>query len=156
MRNGSAVVVTYNSAGALESCLKSILRNSDWETVVVDNASADDAGRVVAQFPRARFLRNETNRGFGAAANQGAKTASGDVIVVLNPDVIAEAESLQKLAAALAQEGVGAAGGALVDALGRTQRGFQFRRFPTLGAMLAEVLLLNRIWAGNRWNRRYR
>ena len=30
------------------------------------------------------------------------------------------------------------------------------RRFPSLGSMLAEVLLLNRLWPGNPWNVRYR
>ena len=156
MRNGSAVIVTYNSAGALRSCLASILNNPDWEIIVVDNASSDDPAQVVAEFPLVRFLRNGTNRGFAAAANLGAKLASGDVIVLLNPDVIAEAGALDRLAAAVATEGGGAAGGALVDTGGRPQRGFQFRRFPTLGAMLAEVLLVNRIWPGNPWNRRYR
>ncbi|HZU42212.1 MAG TPA: glycosyltransferase family 2 protein [Terriglobales bacterium] len=156
MRNGSAVIVTYNSAGALRSCLASILNNPAWEVIVVDNASSDNPAQVVAEFPQVRFFRNDTNRGFAAAANQGAKLSSGNLIVLLNPDTVAEAGALNSLAAALAQEGVVAAGGALLDSSGRRQRGFQFRRFPTLAAMLAEVLLLNRIWPGNPWNRRYR
>ena len=156
MRNGSAVVVAYNSAGALRSCLASILKNSEWQAVVVDNASSDNPGRVIAEFSDVRFLRNDTNLGFAAAANQGAKVSSGEVILLLNPDVVAEPDAVGRLAATVAEEGIGAAGGALLDSSGQSQRGFQFRRFPTLAAMLAEVLLLNRAWPGNPWNRRYR
>jgi N-acetylglucosaminyl-diphospho-decaprenol L-rhamnosyltransferase len=39
---------------------------------------------------------------------------------------------------------------------GSPQRGFSIRRFPSLSSTLAEVLLLNRVWPLNPWNRRYR
>jgi len=156
MRNGSAIVITYNSARAISACIESLLSQAGWEIIVVDNASSDDTASLVSQYSRVRLVRNTVNRGFAAAANQGEKVASGDVIVLLNPDTVAHPGALEKLAAALDDTKVAAAGGALIDEHGRPQRGFQFRRFPTLGTMLAEVLLLNRVWPGNPWNRRYR
>ncbi len=156
MRNGSAIVITYNSASAISACIESLLSQPGWEIIVVDNASSDDTASLVSQYSRVRLVRNTVNRGFAAAANQGEKVASGDVIVLLNPDTVAHPGALEKLAAALDDTKVAAAGGAFIDEHGRPQRGFQFRRFPTLGAMLAEVLLLNRVWPGNPWNRRYR
>src|SRR5581483_5758690 len=156
MRNGSAIVITYNSARAISACIESLLSQAGWEIIVVDNASSDDTASLVSQYSRVRLVRNTVNRGFAAAANQGEKVASGDVIVLLNPDTVAHPGALEKLAAALDDTKVAAAGGALIDEHGRPQRGFQFRRFPTLETMLAEVLLLNRVWPGNPWNRRYR
>src|SRR5581483_7722837 len=156
MRNGSAIVITYNSARAISACIESLLSQAGWEIIVVDNASSDDTASLVSQYSRVRLVRNTVNRGFAAAANQGEKVASGDVIVLLNSDTVAHPGALEKLAAALDDTKVAAAGGALIDEHGRPQRGFQFRRFPTLGTMLAEVLLLNRVWPGNPWNRRYR
>src|SRR5579884_1481913 len=156
MASISALIVTYNSGTHVGSCIQALAADAPHEVVLVDNASHDDTAARARENGNIRIITNAQNLGFAAAANMGAKLASGEVIVLLNPDVVAEAGALDRLAKALAGEGVGAAGGALLDAGGRPQRGFQFRRFPTLGAMLAEVLLVNRIWPGNSWNRRYR
>ena len=156
MSSISAVIVTYNSASDVGTCIQALAANTPHEIVVVDNASSDDTVARARQNAAIRLVANAQNLGFAAAANQGAELASSEVIVVLNPDVSAAPGALDRLAAAVAQEGVGAAGGVLLGSSGRPQRGFQFRRFPTRGAMLAEVLLLNRVWPGNPWNRRYR
>lgn len=156
MSSISALIVTYNSASHVGSCIQAIATNTPHEIVLVDNASRDDTVARARQNRNIRIVTNAENLGFAAAANQGAKVSSGEVILLLNPDVVAEPDAVGRLAAAVAEEGIGAAGGALLDSSGQSQRGFQFRRFPTLAAMLAEVLLLNRAWPGNPWNRRYR
>jgi len=63
---------------------------------------------------------------------------------------------LAALAAALESDGVGAAGGILLRESGEADRGFTVRRFPTPLFMAAEILLLNRVWPSNPWNRAYR
>src|SRR5690242_8102323 len=157
MRNGSAIVVAYNSAAHIRMCLQGILMNAGWEVLVIDNASTDRTAQVLADFSvDIKVVHNQQNRGFAAAANQGHDLASSDILLLLNPDSVAEEGALERFAAAFADPAVGAAGGALLDQDGHSQKGFQFRRFPTLGAMLCEVLLLNRLWPGNPWNRRYR
>ena len=157
MRNGSAIEVAYNSASHIRTCLQGILRNPGWQVLIVDNASSDTTAQVVADFSAAiKVVHNQQNRGFAAAANQGHDLASSEILLLLNPDAVAEEGALERFATAFADPAVGAAGGALLDGDGDTQRGFQYRRFPTLGAMLCEVLLVNRLWPGNPWNRRYR
>lgn len=85
----SIVVVTYGSAAALEALLPAVrdeLAAGD-ELIVVDNASADgSADRAAAA--GATVVRNTTNAGFAAACNQGARVATGDLLVFLNPDAI--------------------------------------------------------------------
>jgi GT2 family glycosyltransferase len=62
------------------------------ELIVVDNASADDTVAVVQRVaPRATVWRNPANEGFAAAANRGAREATGDLLVFLNPDATAAA-----------------------------------------------------------------
>lgn len=154
---GSAIIVTYNSAGQIGPCLEALRTEVGWQRIVVDNASPDDTiDRVQQTDSAACVIKNPENIGFAAAANQGARLASGNILLFLNPDAIAQPGALDALANALKQEGVGAVGGALSHSCGEVDRGFCVRRFPTLPSMAAEVLLLNRIWHSNPLNRSYR
>jgi N-acetylglucosaminyl-diphospho-decaprenol L-rhamnosyltransferase len=142
--------------------------------VVVDNGgsgiSADD---VDALFAGARLIANETNRGFAAAANQGAAAAEGDAILFLNPDTRAEDEPFTPIARAFdADPSVAAIAPRLLDASGpeapkpgairlappgaEDQATFQLRRLPTLAADARELLLLDHAWPNNAWRRRAR
>jgi len=154
---GSAIVVTYNSAGQIGRCLEALRKEARWQRIVVDNASQDDTiERAEKADPAARVVKNRENMGFAAAANQGARLASGNILVFLNPDTIAKPGALDELAKALEEEKVGAAGGRLLRENGEVDRGFCLRRFPTLSSMAAEILLLNRLWPSNPLNRNYR
>ncbi len=151
------MIVTHNSAGCIAQCLQALAPFAEWKVVVVDNDSQDGSVGVVRSLPLAvDLLINSHNVGFAAAVNQAVKAAEGSTLVILNPDTVASAGSLDQLAKVLSKDDVGAAGGLLVDEEGMPQRGFMVRRFPSLGSMLAEVLLLNRLWPGNPWNVRYR
>ena len=151
----SVLIVTHGSGQYIARCVQSLGAYAA-EVILVDNASQDQTVDLARQAGSIAVFTNEQNVGFAAAANQAAKLATGEFLLLLNPDTVVKSNAVDTLTATLRQDGVGAAGGALVDEGGRPQRGFQFRRFPTLGAMLAEVLLLNRAWPGNPWNRRYR
>ncbi len=154
----SAIIVTHNSAASILFCLEA-LAHQDCEIIVVDNDSVDDTvGRVedFAQQRATRLIVNRSNFGFGAAANIGADHATGEVFLLLNPDAVAEPGAVAALVGCLASTAAGAAGGALLGSDGQPQRGFAFRRLPTLTALLCEVLLINHIWPRNPVNRRYR
>ena len=126
------------------------------EVIVVDNSSHDDSTEA-ARRAGAQLIANATNRGFAAAANQGAQAASGNSILLLNPDTEL-VEGLDRLVATLDQNpGAGAVAGVLVDAItGHPQRGFSVRRFPRFSTFAFEVLGINRLWPGNPVNARYR
>jgi len=154
----SVIVVTYNSAEAISACLEALARE-DCEIVVVDNASQDATVQHVEEFVawhELRLLANDSNLGFAAAANRGAREASGDVLLVLNPDAIAEPGAVNALLQCMESAHAGAAGGALFETDGKPARGFAFRRLPTLATLLCETILLNQLWPGNPVNRRYR
>lgn len=87
----SVVIVNFNSACLLSSCLDAVFREitDGMEVIVVDNASGDgSAGIVRERYPKAILVRNTTNRGFAGGANDGFAVASGDLLVLLNTDVI--------------------------------------------------------------------
>ena len=154
----SAIIVTYNSAESITQCLEA-LAGEDCEIVVVDNASQDDTIARIQAFQTddpVELLRISRNLGFAAGVNHGIRAASGDVFLVLNPDAIAEPGAVSALLDCMTAQSAAAAGGALLEASGELQRGFAFRRLPTLGSLLCEALLVNQLWPSNPINRRYR
>ena len=152
MNQTGVVVVTYNSADVIGRCLDSSL---GFPTVVVDNASGDGTLDVVRQRPSVRLISNVTNRGFAAAVNQGVAALETELLLLLNPDaeLITPIDPMEE---ACKREGVGAAGGRLLDEDGQLQSGFTLRRFPTPAALIFEVLGVNRMLPWNPVNRRYR
>jgi N-acetylglucosaminyl-diphospho-decaprenol L-rhamnosyltransferase len=94
------VVVSWNSSDELPALLDSIGRYlADAQLVVVDNGSTDGSAELVQESRGdAKLIRLDENRGFGAAANVGVAAASGQVIVLLNPDVRLVDGSLRDLA----------------------------------------------------------
>jgi GT2 family glycosyltransferase len=107
-RTISLVVVTYQSARLARALLDGIAGSSA-EVLVVDSASPDDAAdldALAAAHPEAKLIRLARNVGYGAAANEGARHASGDVIVVANADIVIDAGALDALAARVGRDGV--------------------------------------------------
>ncbi len=101
----SAVVVSYRSAAFLPACLAGLREAApgrSLETILVDNASPDGAPELVKRIaPRVRLVENPVNRGFAAAANQGAREAGGRFLLFLNPDARPAAGALEVLLQAL-------------------------------------------------------
>jgi len=86
----SAVIVAYNSRAWLAECLPSLAAQTypRLEVIVVDNASTDGvADWLAANFPAARYLRLDPAASLAAAINHGAQAATGQALLVLNPDI---------------------------------------------------------------------
>lgn len=97
----SIVIVTWNCRERVVDCLRSIAANAPrrpYEVVVVDNGSSDgtvDAVRAVD--PDTIVIENASNRGLPAANNQGMLAASGDYLVISNPDVLYGPRAIDEL-----------------------------------------------------------
>lgn len=120
----SIVVVTHGAWSWAERALTAAAAHTDvpHEIIVVDNASPDDTvSRIRERFPNVRLLANETNAGFGAANNQAAGIARGEVLALLNSDAVVPAGWIEPLLAPLRRPGVGAVVPALVNEDGTMQ-----------------------------------
>ena len=85
----SVLVVTCNSREELARTLPALLPELEAgdELIVVDNASSDGTPEAVAALaPADRLLRMDRNTGFAAGCNAAAAEASGELLVILNPD----------------------------------------------------------------------
>ena len=139
----SVIIVNWNAGHALDACLASLATGgvSEAEVIVVDNASSDGSGHAVgARHPRVRLIETGANLGFAAGANRGAETASGDVLVFLNPDARVVPGALATLLGALADTpGAGIAGGGLRGEGGEWQPAAA--RFGPLAHLLLDTTL---------------
>jgi N-acetylglucosaminyl-diphospho-decaprenol L-rhamnosyltransferase len=86
----SVIVVTYDSAACIRDCLTSVRAFlPEAEILVVDNASHDETTKLAAAAaPDARLIDSGENLGFGRACNFGAEAATGEHLLLLNPDVV--------------------------------------------------------------------
>ncbi len=97
----SIIIVNFNTKELLAACLASIVRavhpKNGLEVIVVDNASKDGSGEMVArQFKEVTLIKNNKNLGFARANNQGAKKATGKHLLFLNSDTVIKRYSLVK------------------------------------------------------------
>ena len=96
------VIVDYKTGQLVQECLESIEAHLPHfvalgRVVVVDNASSDAIAKHAAGLDLPlQVIRNEQNRGFAAACNQGAASSTADYLLFLNPDTQVVADSLDK------------------------------------------------------------
>ncbi|MCB1018555.1 MAG: glycosyltransferase, partial [Acidobacteria bacterium] len=99
----SVIVINWNRRELLEACLRSLQAQlfQDFEVIVVDNGSHDgslDTLDAVEARGELRCIKNDTNRGFCAANNQGIAAARGAWVALLNNDAEADPGWLAALA----------------------------------------------------------
>jgi len=88
MLDVSVIIVNWNTTHLLPSCIEATRRASpglEVEFLVVDNASREPPQERVLGSD-VRVLRNQRNLGYSVATNQGASLASGNFLLLLNPD----------------------------------------------------------------------
>lgn len=85
----SVVISTYNRAHLVSRAIKSVLSQeySNLEIIVVDDASSDNTAEVIHEnFPKIRYIRQESNQGPGPARDRGIREASNQWVVILDDD----------------------------------------------------------------------
>jgi GT2 family glycosyltransferase len=86
----TVIIVSWNCRDRLDACLRSVFEAADEisrEVIVVDNGSQDGTPEYLrAGWPAVRVIPLPRNHGFGVANNVGFAAATGDYILVLNPD----------------------------------------------------------------------
>ncbi len=96
MSSLSAVIVNWNTRDMLHDCLSSLHQGNINEIIVVDNDSSDGSPEMVeGSFPDVILVRNPKNYGYAKAANIGFSKCSGEIILLLNSDIIMQPGSLK-------------------------------------------------------------
>lgn len=139
------IVVCADSGAGVHECVRRALVTAEvTQLLLIDNASSDGVPqavvRALADEPRLTTLFNPANLGFGPAVNQGARQATGELLLVLNPDCLLEGDTVARLVHTLqAEPRAGLVGAVVCDADGRPDVASR-RRDPLLARSVATLL----------------
>jgi len=127
----SIIIVNYKSKIKLLNCLESI-RQSDlgglnYEIIVVDNNSGDDLSDLTG----VKVIVSPNNLGMGGGNNLGIKNSGGEYILISNPDIVYDKDSIKKLYEFFkADRSIGLIGPKLINPDGSLQ--YSCARFPQI------------------------
>jgi GT2 family glycosyltransferase len=113
----TVVIPTFNAVGLLSEALSALeAQTVPHDVVVVDNGSTDGTANVLAQrFPDVSVVRLDENTGFGRAVNRGVAEAAGEIVVLINNDVVCIPDFLERLLEPLDDARVSSVAGVLLQ-----------------------------------------
>ncbi len=152
----SILIVNFNSSALLRRCLDALARSTIAERlqiIVVDNASADfDVDAFREGYRGTTLLPQTTNLTYTGGNNVAFEQATGDLVLLLNPDTEVDPGALENaLGHFQTDPSLVGLGAYLVGPDGQLQR--YYRRLPTVRDLPS--LLFERFFGRTRRGRRY-
>jgi glycosyltransferase involved in cell wall biosynthesis len=96
----TVIIPNYNNAAVIRRAIDSVLAQSfsDFELLVVDDASTDESLAVIRTYddPRLRLLVNEENVGVAGVWNRAVREARGEWVALLDSDDSWQPEKLSR------------------------------------------------------------
>ena len=93
--NVSVIIPNFNGEKIMEKNLPFILKakenveNRIVEIIVIDDGSNDKSVKLItSRFPEVKLIKHKINRGFPASINTGVRIAKGNLVLLINTDVI--------------------------------------------------------------------
>ena len=100
----SVIIPNFNGRDLLKKNLPLVLaaknssKNQIVEVIVVDDGSNDDSAIMLkAEFPEVKLIKHTINRGFSAAVNTGVRGSRGELVCLINTDVLPENNFLESV-----------------------------------------------------------
>lgn len=140
----TGVVVHWRNEELLAELAAAWPRDPRFELLVVDNGSS-------APLPAGiRVVRPGRNLGFAGGANAGAAEAQGEILLILNPDVVPEPGALDRLVEGFdAHPEAAGLAPRLTGPAGEPQSAWQLRRLPSPWTCVLHALPLPELSGSN-------
>ena len=143
----SIIIVNWNTRSLIPRCVKAVQAHTSfpYEIILVDNGSIDGSPAVMKQLEgdNIRAILFPENRGFAAGCNSGIEKASGDVVCLLNTDVIVTRDWLKKMLACMETTGAGMVGPCTDHAKGKQRYKLWLGMIPPYRRRTEEVSYLS-------------
>ena len=95
-QNLTIVIVTLKSENIIDECIKSIDQNIP--IIVVENSNNSEfKDKLESKYKNLKCVLSKSNLGMGTGNNIGIKETKTDYVLILNPDVILEKNTLEEL-----------------------------------------------------------
>ena len=85
------IVVCFKSEELIRSNLKELKK---FKTIIVDNSNSKETYNLVKDVPSIEYIKTIKNIGYGRANNLGVKNAKTPYIMIINPDVVIDSDSI--------------------------------------------------------------
>jgi O-antigen biosynthesis protein len=147
----SIIIVNYNVRDLVDNCIASIYKANDEryniEIFFVDNNSIDGSVELISEkYPEVKVITNDENIGFSKANNLALIKATGEYILILNPDTVLEESTFDKLIEFCRRdEKTGAVTSKLILANGKLDTACR-RSFPTPSVAIPRMLGLSKLF----------
>lgn len=88
------VIVCYDSSTLIKKNLSKII---NFKTVIIDNSNCKKTFNLIKKFPNIRYFAPKQNLGYGSGNNLGVSLSSTTYILILNPDILIDIDSIKIL-----------------------------------------------------------
>ena len=105
--NVSVVIAVYNTAQYIEQCVRSLFGQTlvDMEFIFVDDKSSDGSmdivSKVLEEYPNRKeqvhIIYHEENQGVADTKNDGIKSATGEYLIIIDPDDYVELNMMEEM-----------------------------------------------------------
>ncbi|MBI3397218.1 glycosyltransferase [Candidatus Woesebacteria bacterium] len=149
----SIVIVYYKVRKEILDCINSIKAKVGHEIIVVDNEPNSSLKKYLPK--NVKYIKSESNRGYGAGVNLGVKNSNGEYIFVLNPDTTIEVGAIDYLYNFIQKERkVGAVSPVLLDTKGDEQKFVGSKELTPLTGFFV-LSFLNKLFPNNSVSKKY-
>lgn len=134
----SVVVVEYHSLDEVSCCIKAFKESIPTVEIIISSNSqytTEQRQQIISAIPDCKWCFNKRNGGFAYAMNEGLKIATGDYLIISNPDCIIE-NGIENMARFLSRHPeIGAIAPRITDKFGNLQD--SCREYITLPRFMA-------------------
>jgi len=94
----SVIIPVYNEEKDIGECLDSLRKQTykNYEIIIVDDGSTDKTNEVAKKYKKVRIIK-QNHKGPGEARNLGAKNARGEILVLIDADMVLFPDYVEKL-----------------------------------------------------------
>lgn len=153
----SVIILNFNTPKLVKYLLNNYLsldKQFSWEIIVINNGPHDLFIKEIGQYKNDVRLLSMPNKGYAAGNNLGIKSAQGEYILIMNPDLYWQSGEIEKMIAYLDDnQQVGMIGPKLIYANGDLQ--YSCLRYPDWHLPFYRRSVLGKSKAGQQWLKNY-